>query len=266
MPPLKYVGRSPDSDSSVVTKTWTDGQAATVAITTANVNAAIATQAGFLSTQTYVDAQHALFATKAAVDAHQATYVNATQKGVANGVAAVDSSGNLLAGEIPAGVSTDSITLCYTPASAGTVALTPGTSHTVTSTTPTEYTAATITIPDPGYPYIPLPFVYIAGIAGGAAPSRDSGSSKYGQIMVMPPFPSTTIYGFGICTASTHLNYHVALPYASAVLAGINVTPLTQPPVIGSITLNLNLSCWSGNSFSFNGTGMIFYVLVFPSM
>lgn len=263
---LSYQGRPPSSDDSVVTKAWVDTEGAAIAVTTANVNAAIlalVTETP-LDTQADVDAKRAptLIATQAAVNTDQANYVNSSTIGQPSGVASLDTSGDLLSGQVPAGVPTDNIMQCYNVTTSGTIVLATNTTHTVVSQTNTEYTAATITIPDPGFPYVPMPFVYILGMSGGGPmPSRDMGTGIYGQICVMPPPPSTTIYALGLCTDSTYLDYYTALPAGAA-----SVTPLVQPAVVGALTLNLNLSCAAGSSYTFNGTNLSFFVLVVPSM
>jgi hypothetical protein len=74
----------------------------------------------------------------------------------------------------------------------------------------------------------------------------------------------TPIYGAGVCTDDTLPNYYLCLPYGSGVANAM--TPLTQPPIIGGVTLLLSGCCWAGNDYIFSGTGLVFFVLVVPAV
>jgi hypothetical protein len=113
---LTYVGRSPDSDGIVVPKGYADTQRSTTALTTAAVNAQVASAAALLTNQSYVDIQDAGLAKKAAVTAADTAYVSNTVLNAANGVAGLDSSGSLLTAQLPTGMLTDRVMKSYSMA------------------------------------------------------------------------------------------------------------------------------------------------------
>lgn len=277
------MGKPPDvaSDSTVTSKTYVDATNTAVAVTTAIVNTKIATAAATLTIASYVDTADAALAQKSAVTAADAAYVAATLAGAANGVATLDGSGNLAAAQVPAGVKTDRVMDCY---SVGTTAPNQGVlggvintnakaigsvlitaSHTVTSVTLREFKLASIVIPDPGYPWRPLPFAWVAGNSlGGTTPAdRQHGNSSFGLLSVMPPSGvSDTVYGVGLCTASIRTDYYPVLPYAAA-----GSTPTSVPAITGSLELDLYGCCNSTSStYTFLPDNLTFFVFVAPGL
>lgn len=281
MPTLKYVGRNPDSDSTVVPKSYADSQNANLSVTTTIVNNIIASAAVNLTDQNYVDAQDSLRAHKTDVTAADANYVALSQLGVAGGVASLDSSGNLLSGQVPSGIRTDRVATCYsvthsgtlpllggtpsgTTGAVGTIMLAPGATHTVATTSVREYQLASLVIPDPGYPWRPLPFAWVQGNSGQAANpgTRQIGTGNYGLLTCCPPSGvSDTVYGLGLCTASFVTDTYALGPYALA-----NQTHASVPAINGGLELDLYGCLWSGTTYTFVGTNLNFFVIVVPSL
>lgn len=116
MAKLTYVGRNPDSDAVVVPKSAADAAQAAAAVTTDSVATQIAGVAATLTTRSYVDAQDVGRAHITDVDAADALYVPASYLNAANGVAGLDSSGNLLSAQLPAGVKTDRVAQSFSVA------------------------------------------------------------------------------------------------------------------------------------------------------
>lgn len=281
MATLKYVGRAPDSDSTIVPKSYADSQNANLSVTTTIVNNIIAAAAVNLTDQTYVDAQDALRAHKNDVTAADNLYVALSALGAAGGVASLDGSGNIPAGQIPAGVRTDRVAACYSVAHTGTLPLLGGTpnttagaigtinlasgvTHTVSTTTVREYQLASIVIPDPGFPWKPLPFAWVQGnSSSGTNPgTRQSGNGNYGLLTCMPPSGvSDTVYGLGLCTASYVTDTYAMTPYAAT-----NQTHTSVPAINGSLELDLYGCLWSGTTYTFVGTNLNFLVLVLASV
>lgn len=267
MATLQYRGPTPNSDGSVVTKAWADGQYAAIAVTTSWVNSQITTEVNNSNLQlpSYVDAQDALRAHKTSVDAADLNYVAVSRLGAASGVASLDSSGNLPLAQTPSGVTVSRVGSSYSLASgSGTQYLGVGATHTVNTQTPREFRLASITVPDPGYPWRPMCYGAVGGYsAGGSAPAdRSMGTGNLGLALVVPPAGiSDVIYGHAVCSGSTHLDFYPLLPYAVA-----NETPLTIPPITGSLELGLWASCFSSSGYVFTGTGLQFTVQVQPAM
>lgn len=295
MATLAYVGRSPDSDGIIVPKSYADFQNATLAVTSTYVNQQISSAvAGTnpangmptspLVLQNYVDAQNATVAKIAAYQAADATFIPASQLGVASGIASLDSAGNLVSTQVPSsGLITDRVTQCYSVAIPATLNNILGSTlstatgaigtmlfnaaATVTGTTvggSGTTQLASIVVPDPGWPWRPMPFAWVQGNASGAAQPalRMQGTGDYGMLTVIPPAAvSTTIYGRGVCSGSYYTNTYRLFPFA-----GANQTPTSVPPINGSLELDLWGSCWSGTTFTFLPDNFCFFVLVVPAI
>jgi hypothetical protein len=127
-----------------------------------------------------------------------------------------------------------------------------------------EYTIGQVTIADPGYPWIPWPFAYVQGFAGGVGSgSRLQGNGNSGLLVVTPLNAQLPIYAAGVMTDDPLPNYYQAIPYGATT---DSMTPLLQPAINGPLTLQLSACCWTGNAYTVGGTGLVFYVLVLPSI
>lgn len=283
MATLKYVGRTPDSDSTIVPKSYADAQQAALSVTTTIVNGIIAGGAVNLTSQSYVDNQDNFYAHKTDVTAADNLAVAATALGAANGVASLDSSGNLTSSQLPtSGVTTDRVMQCYSigqsggtlpllggvlntvTGAVGSILLASGSTHTVTTTNVREFKLASIVIPDPGYVWRPMPFAWVQGnTSGGSNPGgRSGGNGNYGLLTCLPPSGvSDVVYGAGVCTAALVTDTYLLTPFALA-----NQTHTSVPAISGGITLDLYCSCFSGTSYIFSGTNLVYYVMVVPSV
>ena len=265
MSSLQYRGRYPDSDSSLVHKSYADAASQSLIVDTNWVNTAVATAvtANSLQTPTYADNQDALRAHKAAVDAADDSYVPAYALAQPGGLATMDGL-NLTASQVPDGVMVNRVAHIYDVANYGTVFLAPGMTHSVTTTTIREYKIASITVPDPGYPWIPLCFGVIGGYFNSTPDAnRTIGTDNLGQVTVMPPSGvSDTIYAVGALNGiPQRLSYYPFQPHG-----GLNWTPSNVPVINGSLTLNLYGCCYGVSGFVFSGIGLSFRVLVFPAL
>jgi len=280
MAALGYVGRGPGANDIVVPKKYADAQGNAAVVTPDYVNAQVAQVAPYLTTKSYVDQQNALYAQQSAVTAADNTYVANSALNAPNGVAGLDPSGDLPAARIPNGVRVDRVIDSYSvgfqAAAAGVLGGTLSTmthaigvplltgSRFVSSQVVRELALAMVVIPDPGYPWIPLPFGWVAGnAAGGDKPSvRTAGNSNYGQLTVMPPHSvSDQVYGMGICTASYYTGYYPIMPAAFETQ-----TPTTVPPINGGLELDLYGCCFAGQNYQFFAANMSFWVLVVPAL
>ena len=263
MSSLTYIGKTPDSDSSVITKAFADTTDVSLAVTTAYVNSLIAQQVTSLVTPTYVNQHDALRAHKSDVDLADANYVPLTQLGQANGVATLDSSGNITDSQIPSGIVVDRPTVYYDVATQGTVYLAPGTTHTTTSNASREFRIASITIADPGYPWFPLCFGGVQGRAGGTPNAdRSHGNGIYGKLVVQPPQGvSNIIYALAVAQSDSVFGFHPLIPAGEP-----GVTPITHPRIVGSLQLDLYASCFAGSSYIWSGDGMTYRIRVVPAL
>lgn len=266
MAALEYVGRYPDSDSVLVPKKYADADNAATAVTNAFIDQQCAVQGANLVTPAWVTQQAANYATQSAVNAANAAYLPLSSLAVANGAAKLNGSGVIPAGQLPALV-TNRQALSYNIATTGTNFL-GSSSFTTTTTNLNEYIIASIPIPDPGFPWIPWPFVYISAQAAGTpSGSRFVGNGNFGFLTVMPPSGvSNTIYGGGVCTDDTVTSWYQLIPGANATNPQNPITPLSNPPILGPLTLNLGACCWAGAGYTWNGPGLVFHITVLPAL
>lgn len=262
---LQYVGRTPDSDSSIINRSYADALDDTLVVTDGYVNSVISTKVTPLQTPAYVDQQDLLRAHKLSVDIMDENYVPLTDLGQPNGVATTDNYGSITVSQIPSTAVTNRTSLYYEAASQGIVYLQPGNTQSVISTSNSRETRlASITVPNPGYPWFPLCFAFVQGKSGGADPGQGHTNTNVGQLVVQPPQGvSDNIYAAAICLSSMNYNFHTLLP--NARVGSPAVTPLTFPAVTGSLQLDLYGSCYTGSSYTWSGTGLAYYILVFPA-
>jgi hypothetical protein len=195
-------------------------------------------------------------------------YRNASSLGVANGVARANTSGSLPLANTHPNIVTDNKAVYYNCITdpRGIVYLT--NSYPATSNNPAEYRAATITIPDPGFAYYPMTFVYIQGKSSGTNTSRNTGTGNVGLVTVgeAPPSnnqPPTTIFAQGTCMATPYRNWHIAVPFVNRWTQAAPV----RPPAArrGQLILNLYVSNYQGNGYTFYGEGLTWFVILFPT-
>lgn len=261
MPGLQYVGRSfPSSDLVIANKSFVDTYWDSVKVSQEYIDANMTALVGTLTDQAYVDSRDATKATKVYVDTQDALYTPAVQRDVPNGVAPLNAAVQVPAANIPAGILTDRVPI---PFPAPTMLITgprvvqdPGNSQ--------EYLAATIDIPDPGYPYIPWVFGQVMGAGSNENDPGDGvGLGVYGQAVV---FDSNNDIWARAATASNFQQQGFPLyPWA---LAG--ATPKT---ISGPTQLSLYLSLFSrsadvdfNDGYTFTNTGLVFSGLVMPGM
>lgn len=254
---LRYEGRFPDSDSSLGTKEWAEGAAQNSAVTTTYINNEIArvVTVNNLQTTSYVDGRDALLAKLADVQSADAACLPLTARN--STVAGLNETGTLYSGQLSNTIITERAVKCFV----GTVAFS-GT-HTCTQNSLREKKLATVNIVDPGFSYIPLPFGFITGQAGGTPTLYPwSGNGVCGRVVVCPPEGSgDTVYGLGACTDTSISGRYPILPSATA-----NATPANLLAVKGNLTLDLYGSCFQGTGYTFSSEGLSFYVLIFPAM
>lgn len=255
------VGKAPDSDSSELNKGYVDAQMQAMLVTNAYVNSQIALAGQSLVTPTYVNNGDSQVAQKTAVDNADLNYLNASTLGAASGVASLDNTGEVTAAQIPSNVPLEYPVLSYNAATDGTINLGSAASHTVTTSTLREFQLANIVIPDPGYPWVAIPLGMVQGgdPTATSVPDRNRGTGNFGLLSVMQPAGvSDTVYGVGLCTATYRNDFYKIIPYAT--------TNQTPAPIHGGATLGLYGCCWTGQEYTYTGAGLVYWVLVLPSV
>ena len=253
---MQYVGRPADSDSSVVTKSYNDTRYATLKVDSAYVNSQTASQAVNLVTPSYVDSEDALNAHKTDVDAADANYLPLTQKGAASGVAPLDASTFIPSANVPSGIQTQRLPV-FVPAT--TTLFTSG--QQLTTIAVKGYKAATLSITDPGFPYIPL---FFAMVQGGSTAGTQSdpllGTGNFGQISVLRDSDDLK-YSWCLTGSQKTNDFSLCVPYADS-----SVNPTSRPALTGSQAFSLWFGLYSGSTISFNTPGFNFFCMVYPGM
>ena len=262
MTALRYVGAPPDtSDYAVMNK----GQVESAYEDTHQVDASYVTSSvqdvlPSLASLTYCTAQDSLLASSAAVLAADANYVLASEiTGVSGGVVPLDLESSIPLNRIPDALRTSRpIAIASSP----TVYLSAAVSVGPTAGTKL-YKAASLTIADPGYPYIPLPFAMVTGGAKNSieAVTRSQTTSSYGQLTILAT--NNVRYGWSICGGRKVMDMHQCLPFADST-----VNPTTRSLVEGSLTLDLWLGLYGGTTYTFQNTAsnLVFYAICFPGV
>lgn len=285
--PLRYLGSDPSASTknlatkqfsdtyfqqnALVTRGWVDDQvdsARSNILLQSAVNSQLSTQnpnSGYL--------------TVAQLKTTLSAYAESSRLGASQGLAKANASGVISAADnpnfIPSGISTDNVVRFHNCLSdtGSTVWLT--TSQTVIQSVPTAYIAASFTIPDPGFPYYPMNFVYIRGMSSGSSDVRTQNSNPIntGRILVAPSSASLTSlptnwFALGECTASPYINWYTAIPYVNSwTNTSLPVRPYSGTTALrGDLTLNLYLSNASGNGYTFyGGSGFTWFIMVIPT-
>jgi hypothetical protein len=252
MPPTKYVGRAPNSDSSVVTKGYIDSTHTQVEVTPDYIADAVSSYVASINlvTPAYIDSADATRSSKAEVDAADLNYLPTTARGAVNGVASLNASGLIPSAQLPT-LSTDRPILCVD----GTISL--STEQTVTGTTAKTLQAGTLTITDPGYAYRVLAFAFVGGrCAGTIDHSRRKGGGSMGKMTILDG--NDALYSGGVAAGALGLTVYPVVPTAAQ-----GTLPST---VTGSTTLKLWVALQSGTSYIFSPTGTRFLALVLPAL
>ena len=251
---IRYEGRYPDGDNSLSILQWVDQAVTDLAVTSTFVNSQIARviNTSNLKTTTYVDAQDALLAPLSAVQTADNNYLEASAKDVS--VASLDSEGMLLEDQTHPDLVTERSAFVVVGSSSFSG------SYTATTTTAREKLLATLTVADPGFPWVPLCFGSVSGQAGNTPPLYPwSGNTTCGQVTVMAD-TGDTIYALGGGTDSPIPSALSIFPYGAS-----NNTPVNHPPINGGITLNLYGCCFQGSGYIFHSEDLSFYVVGVPS-
>lgn len=261
-PPLRYVGRLPDSASVIGTTTYAQAQDVANLVTPAWISQQVTQSARNLVTSAWIAQQTSGYLTQAGVTTELASsYVPSTELGAANGIAQANGGGIVPSGQLPTLI-TNNVARVYDCVTDGTISLTSGHVYTATTENIGEFVMASVTIPNPGYPWIALPFAYVLGYSSGAASgNRLVGNGNYGFLAVTAAGQQTPLYGMALMTDDTIANYYPLIPTSL-----VQTTPLNQPPFETGVTLQLSVCNYTGSTYTVSGTGLVFYVLVLPAL
>ena len=249
MSSLQYVGKMPDSDASVTHKKYVDNRYNNLKVDSDYIHLQTSLVTPNLATPSYVDSRDNLRAFKTEVDAGDNQKIPNSQKNQAGGVVGLDTNGY-----ISPSVYTGLKTARPVTYKEGTIVIS-GT-QTVLTTNGKEFLAGTLSIADPGYPYIIWPFANIQGKCS-TPTMRTKGGGSYGQISILGP--SDARYGWGITSGNNSPDFYSALPYG-----GASDTPALRTPIVGPLSLSLYLGLWAGTTFTFYSNGCQFYTYIFP--
>lgn len=252
---VPYKGRPPDSDFSVVPKKYVDDRYTTIKVDNAYVDGVVATVGATLVTPGYVDSADAPLAKKTAADAADTLYVPNSSKGQPNGVPSLDGSAYIPSGQLG---TVQTARKAFGPSSV-TYFLTG--SRELLLINPKEYKVASLTLNDPGFPYVILAYATIRGgsIAGTQA-ALDKGTGNYAQFSILRSTDDKK-YGWMVTTGQKPLDSHQVIPYGE-----LSSTPVTIPPSVGATTLDLYAGLYGGSTYTINNTSLAFYAVAYPAV
>lgn len=256
----QYVGARPNRDGSFVDKKWLDDRYDAVGVTSAYVTSRARAEAASTTADAtplvdtaYVDQRDALRAKRADVDAADALLVPLSSIGQPGGVATLDSQAHVPAGQLPTLVP-ERVPF---QVSGATVYL--GQQDVTTSGTKT-FQAATLSVPDPGYPYFVLPVTSVRGRCSAQTHGpRRVGGGSYGKAAVLTQ--NDWIVAGGISGGQFDWDWTHLVPYGAP-----QAVPGSNSVLSGTTTLSLWLSLWSGTSYTYDATGMVFWSWVVPAL
>lgn len=249
---LKYVGRAPDSDNSVLDTKYVKDRYNTIKVDPAYIGEQVASQSTALVNQAYVDQQDALRARKTDVDAADALYVPTSNVGVNGGL--VPLNGSALIDPSRLGTVQTDRKAFYVP---GTQII--SVDRNVQTVSIKDFRAGTLTVADPGFPYYPLIIAQMrGGSAFGTATNRGMGTGSFGQLSVLRASDDVK-FSWCLTTAHKTIGPHTAIPFGDN-----NTTPASRI-CTGANTFDLWLGLFSGSTYSFSPSGFNYYAMVFPA-
>lgn len=220
-------------------------------------------------TQAQVNTALGPYPTVGQVNTADATYFARASLGAPSGLATLSAGATqVVSSQINVARANDRVMRTYTLAKYGTVNFT----GTIASTAGAlrDQSLATITIPDPGYPWVPLPFATVWGYAQattGATPLADPAqqTDTFGLLVVMlDSSTDTTSYASGATSASWQTRRTRVLPM-SGVPPNVTVSA-RSPAYVGGATLTLYGSRWLGaGSYQFSDQNLDYYVIAAPA-
>lgn len=282
--PLRYIGPTPPTNTaSVLPKSQADVMFAALRVTNATITAQVASYltAHPQATVAQFITQNALIAQQSVVATADSQYAMASSLNAVNGVAGLDTNGNLISAQVVSGnVVTNRKAKFYSVGVApgsqgvlgGTVNTTPGAtgvvlingSYEVTSTGPPYSQLASLSLPDPGWPWIPLCSGLIMGDSSATptAPfTRSQGTGNVGLVLVTADNALSPVYGTALCTDSYVTDIYPIQPFAA-----VNQSPTTVPPITGPKEFAVWGACWNSGPYTFYEQNFMFGVLQFPAM
>lgn len=245
--PLRYVGRPPDTEGAVSTRSYAVAVNDRTKVTNDFIERAVDNLVYPLATTAYVDQQDATKALKSAVIAADENYIPATD----HGLAVLDSTGKVEASQIPTGsITVNRVSGCFV----GSVG-----SGTVTNTGVKSLLLGTVTITSPGYPYVVLPFAWVNGNdPAGSQISRWAGTGSAAKLVVVPT-SGNAVCGWGVCSGSQKVSSYPVTPAVSEGVSGQVFTTGITLGLYGSL-----LAEAAGRSYTFSGG--TFYVITMPAV
>jgi hypothetical protein len=252
---VQYRGRPADSDHSVGSKQYVDDRYATTKVDNAYVNSAVAAVGTTLVTPSYVDSEDALQAHKTDVTAADTLYVPVSSKGVANGVPSLDASVYIPSGQL------GTVQTSRKPVAGGAATIILSGDRELLSINPKEYKVASLTIADPGFPYIAFAFASVrGGSVNGVQAGVDKGTGNYAQLSILGDLDDRR-YGWMVTTGQKQIDTNMVVPYGE-----LNSTPLTLTPVTGALTLDLYAGLYGGTTYTINSTSLAFWAIAYPAI
>lgn len=245
MAELKYVGKPADNDLGLMTHGDVNQRFATQYVSQADVDAVVNPQLPPLVSLSYVQQQDALIARTTYVDQQDALYELRSDRGVANGIAYLDTNGRIPAAQMP--TMSD-----FRPAIHRNTAPTNTNWATMSLGRTSARQLHSYTLPDPGYPYTLIVVAHVL------AKSNGDWSLPACEVRAGSTSSSADIISHGFGTEQQSWQAIKVLPQAES-----------GNPMSRTGSMNLYLYGWreSGEaSVSFDDIGFSWYVWTLPAI
>jgi hypothetical protein len=283
---LRYLGDTSDGDYSIVTKSYADTyfrnngivDSSWVTSRCNSVSSNVLSQSQVSASINATDSTGSrLYPTISQLNALKDTYADTSLLGAANGIAVSNFTGGLNPIYVPSNIITDNKAIFYDCLNYSTsyrpTGFTGSATYVASGNNTTGFEAARVTIPDPGFSYYLMNFVYIKGKAKGSAtfPTLAVSTLNVGNIIVATTAGSNSIpknyFARGVAAPSPNINWHVAVPFVFPWGDSAPTKPRTGTTAFtGSTSLSLYLSNYQGEGYTFYAEGLMWIAILFPTL
>jgi hypothetical protein len=287
---LRYLGDTSDGDYSIVTKSYADTyfrnngivDSSWVTSRCNSVSSNVLSQSQVSASINATDSTGSrLYPTISQLNALKDTYADVSSLGAANGIAVSNFTGGLNPIYVPSDIVTNNNAIFYDCLNYSTSYRPTGFTGSATYiagdglgvNNPTGFEAARVIIPDPGFSYYLMNFVYIKGKASGSAtfPTLASSNKNIGNILVATTAGTNSLpknyLARGIAAPSPNVNWHVAVPFVFPWGDSAPTRPRTGTTAFrGPTSMSLYLSNYQSSGYTFYAEGLMWIAILFPTL
>ena len=255
MSALQYKGRTPNSDFSMVHKKHVDTVYGAGKVDLAYINQAVSYEAmnQVMAIKDYVDYKDGTLAQKTTVDVADNNYLLASELGKPNGLVKLDSDTFVPLSAL-SGLQTERKAFFK---NADTLALTGVNTRVLTQVNPREFEVGRLTIPELGFPYVPL---LLAAVTGGSLAGTNAtaalGTGNFAQLSILRS--DNIKYAYTLTSSQKTYETFSVLPHADA--------DASPAPLSGPNTFSLWAGLDRGTTYTLSAVGLSFFAIALPGL